>query len=186
MKAIVSIAILVFFTCSLVSCTETVIGPSGPQGPQGPIGPQGPQGESGFVFEYTNVSFTGPSYELFLAYPDNFEGFDSDVALVYLLWEINEDGVEIWRPLPNSVFLDGYTLQYSYDFTKFDVRLYLDGNVDPDGLTAAYTDDFIARVVIVPGSFWDSGRIGYPSYQELEEVLGLPKFAVHHDVISRP
>ena len=61
-------------------------GPVGPMGPEGSQGPAGEAGESSFVFEYENQSFTAPDYELYLDYPGEFEGLESDVALVYLLW----------------------------------------------------------------------------------------------------
>ena len=43
-------------------------------------------------------------------------------------------------------------------------------------LGAEDTDNWIARVVIVPGDFWSSSRIqsGQIEYHELKELLGLP------------
>lgn len=162
-------------TILLTACyTNTEVGPPGPQGPQGP---QGVPGESGYVFEWENVSFTAPDYQEILEYPSDFEGYDSDVALVYLLWGVDENtGLEIWRPLSQSLFTDNGLLIYNYDHTKYDVRLFLDAEFPLDWLGADYTDAWIVRVVVVPGSFWSSGRTGIPEYEELEEALGLPEF----------
>ena len=77
---IIAIAIIL----SIFGCVGDE-GPQGPAGPEGPQGPAGPAGESGFVMEFEDINFTAPDYDVFLTYPSNFEGLDSDVALVYLL-----------------------------------------------------------------------------------------------------
>jgi len=165
-------------------------GPVGPPGPQGPIGPTGAQGESGFVFEWEQVDFVDPDYEVFLTYPDDFEGFDSDVALVYLLWDVQEiDGVdtEIWRPLPQTIVTDGGILQYNFDFSKLDVRLFLDAEFPLADLDPIDTDDWVVRVVVVPGSFWNgrSQAVDYSDYNQVKEVLGLPDLKNHAQAVKR-
>lgn len=161
---------------SLSSCyTETVIGP---QGPQGPVGPKGDSGESGYVFEWENINFTSPNYEAVLAFPNSFEGLDSDVALVYLLWDSYTNGsgenVEVWRPLSQTLLTEDGTLIYNYDFSKYDVRLFLEADFSRDLLGALDTDNWVARVVVVPGSFWNSGRVDFKDYNAVSEALGLP------------
>jgi len=165
-------------------------GPQGPIGPEGPEGPQGPAGESGFVFEFEDINFTSPDYEVFLTYPNDFEGLDSDVALVYLLWGVeNVDGVdlEIWRPLPQTIIDARGTLVYNFDLSKNDVRLFLEATYNLDDLQAIDTDNWIARVVVVPGDFWASSRIQdlLFEYNDLKEALNLPDLPVHKDVINR-
>lgn len=161
----------------------------GPRGPAGPQGPEGAPGESGFVFEYENINFTAPNYDVILSYPDNFEGLASDVAVVYLLWDVeNIDGedVEIWRQLSQTVITNDGILQYNFDFTKYDVRLFLDAQFPLDNLTAMDTDEWVARVVIVPGEFWNSaGRMDLSNYHQVKEMLGLPEFAPRDGVSRR-
>jgi len=187
MKNIFS-AIMILAILGLASCIEESVGPMGPEGPQGP---QGPQGESGYVFEYDNIDFTGPDYEVFLPYPDDFESLASDVALVYLLWDVVEvDGVdtEVWRQLPQNILTEDGLLQYNFDFTTGDVRLFMKAEFDMSMLGALDTDDWVARVVIVPGDFWNSSRMAGQNiaYEELEELLGLPKLATPvHDIQRR-
>ncbi|MFY0601316.1 MAG: collagen-like protein [Cyclobacteriaceae bacterium] len=183
MKTLLSILTLSIIFIS--SCTETVIGPQGPRGDQGPVGPIGADGESAFVFEYENIDFTrGNNYQVFLPYPSNFEGFGSDVALVYLLWnveEVNGEDVEVWRSLSQQVLFTDGTLQYNYDFSSTDVRLFMEANFSLDELTAVDTDGWVARVVVVPGSFWDNGRVDVSDYNKVEEMLGLPKLEVERN-----
>lgn len=175
---------------SLNACYTTDVGPAGPQGPRGPQGPQGPQGEageSGYVFEWSEIHFTSPDYAVLLPYPEDFEGLDSDVALVYLLWEVDNEGVEIWRQIPTNIFLEnGRILQYNFDFTKYDVNLFLDGNFNLDELGGAYTDEWVARIVVVPGNFVNSGRVDFSDYKAVEEALGLPDFPATKAPEKRP
>ncbi len=168
---------LLFFS----ACTETVVGPQGPRGPQGNDGAQGIPGESsGIVFEFDGIDFTaGNDYSVFLNYPENFDGLVTDVALVYFLWEVqqvNGEDVEIWRLLPQNVLYgDGGILQYNFDFTASDARVFLQANFPLGELGAADTDDWVARVVIVPGDFWDNGRVDVSDYNNVKEMLGLPE-----------
>ncbi|MFT6865419.1 MAG: hypothetical protein ACJA08_000237 [Cyclobacteriaceae bacterium] len=175
-------SISIFLLSSLMfSCSETIIGPVGPRGDDGPIGPQGAQGENGYVFEYENIDFTSSNnYEVFLTYPSDFEGLESDVAIVYLLWDVQEvDGqsVDIWRPLAQQILFTDGILQYNFDFSKNDVRLFLAANFSLDELIAIDTDGWVARVVVVPGTFWGSGRVAVNDYDEVKSILGLPELA---------
>lgn len=175
----------------LSSCTfyDSDPGPMGPQGAQGPQGIQGEQGESGFVLEWENVNFTAPDYEVILAYSDfEFEGFDSDVALVYFLWgteEVGGETLEIWRQLQQTVLTPDGILLYNYDFTKYDVRLFLDANYSLDLLPAIDTDEWIVRVVVVPGEYWNNGRIDYSNYFDVVEMLELPELRSNSSVLVR-
>ena len=173
----------------LTSCTDNGnIGPRGPAGLPGPEGAVGAAGESGYVFEYSNINFTAPDYAAILAYPDDFEGLVSDVALAYLLWDVQEIGselIDVWRPLPQTVFTENGTLQYNFDFTAFDVRLFLDSNFSLDLLTAFDTDEWVVRVVVVPGDFLSGGRLDVSDYYELAETLKLPEIGVHKKAIVR-
>ncbi len=170
---------------------ERYEGPPGPQGPQGPQGPEGAAGESGFVFEFDAVSFTAPDYEVFLSYSDDFEVLESDVALVYLLWDVqtdsNGDPLEVWRQIPQTVLTPDGLLQYNFDFSMVDVHLFLDAEFDLNTLTAQDTDDWVVRAVVVPGDFWTSGRnsVDHSDYDAVIEHYGLPQLPAHDSVKSR-
>ena len=187
MKQLFTLAAILSLTI-LSSCYVGDPGPVGPQGPQGPQGIQGEQGDSGFVFEWENVNFTAPNYEVILPYDDfSFEGFDSDVALVYFHWgteEVNGEVLDIWRQLPQTVITPDGLLQYNFDFTKYDVRLFLDATYSLDLLTAIDTDNWIVRVVVVPGEFWN-GRIDTSNYYDVVEQFGLQTIPVKGDITPR-
>ncbi|WP_424963666.1 hypothetical protein [Ekhidna sp.] len=147
-------------------------GPRGPRGYDGRDGIDGVDGEEGYVFEY-EFSFTAPDYSELLLLPDDFVMLDSDVMLVYFLWEVTEDGVEIWRSLPQTMYFSDGVLEYNYDFTKYDASVFLDGNINFDALGAAYTDNWIARVVVVPAQYGGRGGVDYSNYDEVKAYFGL-------------
>lgn len=175
---------------SLGACTIQNDGDVGPAGPRGATGPQGEPGEESYVFEYENVSFTGPDYTVVLPIADDF-GFvslDSDVTLVYFLWETDEvDGeiVEVWRPIPQNILTPDGLIQYNFDWTIYDVKLFMDAEFPLDLLTAMDTDDWVVRVVVVPGQFWNGGRKEHPSYEEVKEKYNLPDLSVSHKTKQR-
>ena len=148
------------------------------ESPQGADGLQGLPGQNGFVFEFENINFTsGNEYRVRLTYPGDFEGLTSDVALVYFLWG-EDNGAEIWRLLPQHIlFDDGGILQYNFDFTGGDADVFLKANFPLAELAAVDTDNWVARVVVVPGSFWESSRIDVSDYNAVAEMLDLPNIA---------
>lgn len=142
------------------------------QGCEGPMGPQGPQGQDGGIITSSafeiEVDFTNDgNYEITESY--GFEVLPYDVTLVYILWET--DGKEIWRLLPQSVFFDDGVLQYNYDFTDVDVRIFLEGNVNLSTLDASWLQDQVFRVVVVPAD--NVGRLDYSDYEGVTQMLGL-------------
>jgi hypothetical protein len=68
-----------------------------------------------------------------------------------------------------------------------DVRLFMDAEFDLDQLGAIDTDDWVVRLVVVPGDFWDSSRITSKEipYDELAESLGLPDLTIPKTTIKR-
>lgn len=166
----------------LGSCTfngqDGAPGPQGPRGPQGPAGLDGQDGQEAFVFEYVDLTFSlSNEYSLILEFPDDFQMLESDKVLVYFLYsDPNADEPDLWRALPQTEFTDLGTLIYNYDFTIFDVALFLDANFDLNSLAARYTDDWIARVVVVPGQF-PNGRtadqVDLNDYNAVVEYYGI-------------
>lgn len=154
-------------------------GDPGPRGPEGPQGPEGIPGEIGYLFEFEDIDFTAPDYELFLNLPQDF-GYETDVALVYFEWE------DVWRQLPQVVMIpEKGILQYNFDFTKDDIRLFLDADFPLDDLAAIDTDDWYVRVVIVPGTWGDDARVDLSDYNQVKEALGLPDLEDSGEMIKR-
>jgi hypothetical protein len=171
------------FLIAVLAACDGSEGPVGPQGPPGVPGEDGVNIES-FVFEYENVDFTAPEYTVTLAFSEdfNFEGQNTDVVLAYLLWDVVEiDGVptDVWRALPQSLITENGLLQYNYDFTSFDAQLFLSTDFDKSLLEPIDTDDWIVRLVVVPGKFFNPDgkmeNVNLDDYHEVIEAMGYPK-----------
>ena len=144
-------ALLFLIPIFLVSCE----GPVGPPGPPGPAGPAGEDGNGGILGQVIEVeadlnSVTG--YEFFVEIPDDIEVYETDVITVYRLMG-DFEGTDIWEPLPQTIFLNDGILLYAFDYTLFDVRLFLDGTVDFGRLDPIDTDDLIFRIAIIPADY---------------------------------
>lgn len=132
---------------------------------EGPIGPVGLQGEPGLdgdafigsIFEIEGDFTAGNDYSLFFEFPNTIEVFESDVVLVYILWEQTEDNsgqpVDVWRLLPQTVVLNEGVLQYNYDHTFNDVQVFLEGTIDFNTLLPAEWQDQVFRIAVLPADY---------------------------------
>lgn len=130
------------------------------EGPVGPPGLPGPPGEDGIVllgqvFEVEADLNAGTNYEYFVEIPSSIEVIESDIVVVYRLMGAF-DGSDIWEPLPQTIFRNDGILLYGFDYTLFDVRLFLDGTVDFGRLDRVDTDGLIYRIAVLPVDFADT------------------------------
>lgn len=144
MKKITSI-ILLFTAVLILSC-------------EGPVGPPGQDGEAliGTIFEMQGDFKASNNYELYFNFPNNFEIYDTDVVLVYILWEtttVNGNQTDVWRLMPQSRFIDNGVIQYNFDHTVNDVRVFLETTFDYGDLLPSETDDQIFRIAVLPADF---------------------------------
>ena len=138
---------LILLALILVACEGSV----GPPGPPGPAGDDG-LGLLGQVFEVVADLNAGTNFEYFVEIPQDIEVFESDVVMVYRLMGVFE-GSDIWEPLPQTIFRNSGILLYGFDYTLFDVRLFLDGTADFGRLDQDDTDGLIYRIAIIPADF---------------------------------
>lgn len=145
----------------LISC-------EGPQGPpgfdgfdgfDGRDGTNGRDGEDGInilgkVLDIEGSFTPENNYAILYEFPQTIEVFETDVVLVYLLWDQTEDGngdpVDIWRLMPQTRILDQGLLQYNYDHTFFDVNLFLEFNFNEADLLSGDTDNQVFRIAVLP------------------------------------
>ena len=152
------IALIAIVSIALTSCT----------GDQGPPGPPGNAGMNGGIivsnaFQIELDFNLGNNFEEFEPY--GFEVFPTDVTLVYILWE-TINGQDVWRLLPQTVEFSDGTLTYNFDFTRTDVRFFLDGSTDFANLNASFTQNQIFRVVVIPAD-----NVGRINYNDLDQVM---------------
>lgn len=124
-------------------------------GPEGPIGPPGPTLFSQ-VFEF-EVDFTpSNNYEAYIEFPQEIEVFEADLVLVFLAYETTDSnlGVQyVWRPLPQTIFTSLGLLQYQYDHTFSDMRVFVEADYSLTSATAADLLNQRFKVGVVPAAY---------------------------------
>lgn len=147
------------------------------EGPSGPPGLDGLDGDSliGSVFEIEGDFTAANDYRLDFSFPNTINVFDSDVVLVYILWEqvqsTTGSALDVWRLLPQTVLLDEGILQYNYDFTKADVQVFLEGTIDFNTLLPSESRDQVFRIVVLPASFANSKSVDILDLNSLMKSL---------------
>jgi hypothetical protein len=116
------------------------------------------------VLEYT-VSFnSGNNYKKLITF--NRPIYTSDMVLVYHLYDV-VNGADVWRQMPQTYYLGASgELDYNFDFTNYDVNIFLGANFDLNTLSSAWTQNQTFRIVIVPGYFGNktSNSVDFKDY----------------------
>ncbi|PAU94121.1 hypothetical protein CK503_07870 [Aliifodinibius salipaludis] len=142
------------------------------QGEQGPAGPQGPPGPVGQAYEVEASFNESNNYTVFSEFPD-IEVLSTDIVMVYLIWEVDQNtGNDVWQPLPASVFFDDGELQYAFDHTLADVKLFLTGDTDLSTVGDEYTQDQVFRVAILPVDYVQSNKVNVNNMKEVMNMVG--------------
>lgn len=173
----ISIVLGALLSLFIISCE----GPVGPPGFDGLDGLDGRDGQDGINILGTVIDiegdFVADDYSIFYEFPQTVEVFESDVVLVYLLWDQVEDGngepVDIWRLLPQTRLLDQGILQYNYDFTFFDVNIFLEADFDMSTLTAGDTDAQVFRIAVLPAEMAAGSRLDRSNVRAVMSTLGV-------------
>ncbi len=174
-----SLVFAAFLTLFLISCE----GPIGPPGFDGFDGRDGLDGQDGVNILGTVIDIEGTfradmDYIIDYEFPNTIEVFETDVVLVYLLWSQTEDGngdlVDIWRLMPQTRILDQGLLQYNFDYTFFDVTMFLEADFDLTTLPAGDTDNQVFRVAILPAeSLSGKSSLDRSNINEVMQSLGV-------------
>lgn len=173
----ISIVLGALLSLFIISCE----GPAGPPGFDGFDGLDGLDGEDGIniLGQVLDIEgdFVAEDYTIFYEFPQTLEVFESDVVLIYILWEQTEDGngdpVDVWRLLPQTRFVDQGLLQYNYDFTFFDVTIYLEADFDRSTLLPVDTDNQIFRIAVLPAEFAAGSRLDRSNIASVMNALGV-------------
>ena len=103
------------------------------------------------VFEVT-TSFT-PNNDYSSLIDFNPPIFASDAVLVYHLYD-TVNGEDIWRLMPQTYFIgQGGELDFNFDYTRFNVNIFLSANFDLNTLPPTWTQNQTFRIVIIPANF---------------------------------
>ncbi len=147
------------------------------EGPPGPAGRDGLDGLDGL----DGVNIVGTTYEVEIDFVEEedysalfefpVELVDSDAVLVYML-SGNDEGRDVWRALPQTIYFEEGVLVYNFDYTVADFSIFLDGPIDYSILGPEWTDAQIFRVIVVPSDFPDA-RIDLTDYEAVTKMLDI-------------
>ncbi|MCC1483682.1 dihydrolipoamide dehydrogenase [Winogradskyella immobilis] len=147
------------------------------EGDTGPPGPQGPDGVSlvGQSFERT-FDIEAPDYIETIGIPENIDLIESDMVLVYHLVGVDDDGFDIWRLLPDTVFTnDGQQFQYNFQhrFDLVDIFIEAPSTFDFNSLLPGDILDQTFRIVILPIDFINSIDLNLNDFNAVMEHVSL-------------
>ena len=139
-------------------------------GPEGPIGPQGPEGISVFsnVMEVSVDFSASNNYEVLLNFPSDWIVYEADLLMVYLSYETISDSsgpINVWRALPQTLLTNEGLLQYNFDHTYKDFRLFMQADYDLELTTTADRENQVFKIAIIPAQYGDL----LPHLEELSE-----------------
>jgi hypothetical protein len=104
------------------------------------------------VFEVTRSFTSTNNYSTLFTFPRAI--YSSDMVLVYHLYDVTTNGTDIWRQMPQTYYLtNNGQLDYNFDFTKYDVKIFLDANFNLNTLSTDWSQSQTFRIVVVPGAF---------------------------------
>ena len=182
----ISVFLFSLLAVVLASCE----GPAGPPGPPGFDGLDGQDGINilGTVLEIEGTFNFDNEYRIFYEFPQEVEVFESDVVLVYILWEQVDDGngglVDVWRLLPQTRILDQGLLQYNYDHTFFDVSVFLESDFDLSTLSPGDTDDQVFRIAIVPAEYGLNSKLDHSNIDAVMRSLNVSEEDIRRTVLQ--
>jgi hypothetical protein len=152
-------------------------------GEQGVPGFDGEDGESflGSVFEIEGDFSSNNDYKLFFEFPENFQIYESDIVMAYILWdqaEGNNGMIDIWRPLPQSIVLQEGILQYNFDYTINDVEIFIDGDIDFNSLLPAEKDNQVFRIAVFPAAFAENKSLDINNLGSVMNLLNIEQKSI--------
>jgi len=164
---LLSLLVVLFISC------EGEPGPPGFDGFDGIDGQNGQDGADGLIgsiFE-ANITFTPENdFQEVVDIPASINIFDNDVVIAYILTG-EDNGNDIWEPLPQTLFFGSDILLYGYDYTITNIRFLLDGTIDFNSLEPLYTDNVIFRIAVIPAEA--ATKIDTSNFNEVMSTLNV-------------
>ena len=108
----------------------------------------GPRNE---VFEVTTSFNSNNNYSSLVTFDPPI--YSSDSVLVYHLYDV-VDGQDIWKLMPQTYYFnDGGELDFNFDYSRFNVKIFLEANFNLNTLPLTWTQNQTFRIVVIPDGF---------------------------------
>ncbi|MBC7749265.1 MAG: hypothetical protein H7Z76_11940 [Methylotenera sp.] len=103
------------------------------------------------VFEVTTSFNSNNNYSSLVEF--NPPIYSSDSVLVYHLYD-TVNGQDIWKLMPQTYYFnDGGALDFNFDYSRFNVNVFLLANFSLNTLPSSWTQNQTFRIVIIPDGF---------------------------------
>ncbi len=103
------------------------------------------------VFEVTTSFNSNNNYSRLVVFDPPL--YSSDSVLVYHLYD-TVNGQDVWKLMPQTYYFnDGGELNFNFDYTRFDVKIFLSANFSLTTLEPSWTQSQTFRIVIIPDGF---------------------------------
>jgi hypothetical protein len=127
----------------------------------------------GSVFEVTSTFNPGNNFSRLVTFTQPI--YNSDMVLMYRLDKVI-NGTDVWKAMPQTYYYANGALdfRYDFDFTKYDVSIYMDGK-DLATISNQYRSNQTFRIVVVPAAFTNKKALNYKDYNQVIANFGLTK-----------
>ncbi|MGO4905868.1 hypothetical protein [Flavobacterium sp. W20_MBD1_R3] len=103
------------------------------------------------VYEVTTSFNSNNNYSSLVTFDPPI--YSSDSVLVYHLYDV-VNGQDVWKLMPQTYYFnDGGELDFNFDYSRFNVKIFLSANFNLNTLESSWTQNQTFRIVIVPASF---------------------------------
>ena len=103
------------------------------------------------VFEVTTSFNSNNNYSRLVVFDPPI--YSSDSVLVYHLYD-TVNGEDVWKLMPQTYyFSDGGELDFNFDYTRYNVNIFLSANFSLGTLPSSWTQDQTFRIAIIPANF---------------------------------
>ena len=127
------------------------------------------------VLDINNVNFSNNAQDgYFISRSFTKPLFNTDVVLIYRKVDTTNDGSPVWQSIPRTLYLtNGNELDYDFDFSKFDIMIYANGNYDIS-TTPQFLNNQTFRVVLVPASKGSkNANVDYSDYNSVIKYFNI-------------
>ncbi|WP_299129137.1 hypothetical protein [uncultured Winogradskyella sp.] len=125
-------------------------------------------------FERTINLVESNNFEATFEIPSNIELLESDMVLVYHLVGVDNEGFDIWRLMPDTVFTnDGQQFQYNFEHNFDFVTVFIEApsTFDFNSLLPGDTLDQTFRIVVLPVDFFNSGVVDVNNMNDVMQYV---------------
>lgn len=103
------------------------------------------------VFEVTTSFNSNNNYSSLVTFDPPI--YTSDSVLVYHLYDV-VDGQDVWKLMPQTYYFnDGGELDFNFDYSRFNVKIFLEANFNLNTLPLTWTQNQTFRIVVIPDGF---------------------------------